>query len=263
MITRVVPGLALLLLAAAAAHAAPPRPLEYDREVTAADLDGRTLRELSLMRNYVFARAGQPFRKPWINAFFRKQPWYKPLADPRKVKAAGVGVKNARIIGDYETHLSRTEIDHRRKRLADGQLDGMTREEAAIETTLLTNLVGGKADAKVAVEAGDSEANPMDDPSLLDGQVLKPEQLRELSRRELRILRNMVYARRGRKFRSPLLQEYFDRMEWYRVDPGYTDKKITRNDERNIRLIRSVEDQIGGPITDDEERKDDGFLGGA
>src|SRR5690242_1112822 len=44
--------------APAPAPAGEARPLYYERALTAADLDGRTLRELSLMRNTIFARVG-------------------------------------------------------------------------------------------------------------------------------------------------------------------------------------------------------------
>ena len=48
--------------------------------VRVADLEGRTLRELALMRNTIYARAGHPFRKKWLHDYFSAQPWYKPLA---------------------------------------------------------------------------------------------------------------------------------------------------------------------------------------
>src|SRR5262249_55062235 len=47
--------LALLLLLVPQLVAAAERPLYYERALTAADLDGRTLRELSLMRNTIYA----------------------------------------------------------------------------------------------------------------------------------------------------------------------------------------------------------------
>ena len=63
----------------AVAHSAaadPPRALYYDRALTPADLQGRTLRELALMRNTIYARAGHPFRKKWLRDYFTAQPWY-------------------------------------------------------------------------------------------------------------------------------------------------------------------------------------------
>src|SRR5437762_3233786 len=63
------------------------RPLYYERLITAADLEGRSLRELSLMRNTIYARAGNPFRKKWLRDYFTSQPWYHPATrtDPSKL----------------------------------------------------------------------------------------------------------------------------------------------------------------------------------
>ncbi|HUS30069.1 MAG TPA: YARHG domain-containing protein, partial [Kofleriaceae bacterium] len=46
------------------------RGLYYDRPLAPADLDGRSLRDLTLMRNVVYARAGHPFRKAWLREYF-------------------------------------------------------------------------------------------------------------------------------------------------------------------------------------------------
>ena len=92
------------------------------------------------------------------------------------------------------------------------------------------------------------------DPKGLDG-LLQVADLRQLSGRDLRILRNTIYARRGRPFKSTVLQEHFKRLDWYRPDPSYTDARLTPNDQRNVTLIKSVEEELGGPITDDEQQK--------
>ena len=67
---------------AVSAPDAPPavaaRPLYYESDITDADLAGRTLREFALLRNTIYARAGNSFRKPWLDAHFRAQPWYAP-----------------------------------------------------------------------------------------------------------------------------------------------------------------------------------------
>ena len=92
------------------------------------------------------------------------------------------------------------------------------------------------------------------DPTALD-KLLKVDDLRQLSGRDLRILRNTLYARRGRPFKSPVLRDYFADKDWYHADPGYTDARLTKNDQRNIELIKSVEEELGGPITGDEQQK--------
>src|SRR6185436_386622 len=70
-------ALGLMLLVTTEATAA-ERPLYYEKKVTQKDLDGRTLRELTLMRNTIYARAGNQFRKKWLRDYFTAQPWYKP-----------------------------------------------------------------------------------------------------------------------------------------------------------------------------------------
>jgi hypothetical protein len=81
-------------------------------------------------------------------------------------------------------------------------------------------------------------------------KVLAVKELRQLSLRDLRLLRNTIYARRGRPFKSPLLQEHFKRMPWYTPDPAYTDKRLTKTDKRNIDLIVQVENEFGGALMD-------------
>jgi YARHG domain len=55
------------------------RPLYYTGEITPADLVGRTLWELTLLRNTIYARASNTFRKKWLADYFNAQPWYHPL----------------------------------------------------------------------------------------------------------------------------------------------------------------------------------------
>jgi hypothetical protein len=250
-------ALVAVLLSSTVAAAA-PRPLYYDREIQTADLEGRTLRELALMRNWPFARAGHPFRKKWLRDFFSGQPWYKAVAPSAEKKLSPLDSKNASIITKFETAIPKDDLKSRRDGIAGGNLGGLTKDEAAVELVLLTRALGGQTKEEAAA-APDENRSPLDDPRLLDRQ-LTVDQLKDLSRRDLRVLRNMVYARRGRKFKSDILQQYFDRMDWYQIDPGYSDSKLTKLDQRNVKLIRSVEDSIGGPMSDDEQKHEDGWF---
>lgn len=75
----------------------------------------------------------------------------------------------------------------------------------------------------------------------LSNTILTAGDLRGLSKQDLRVLRNAVYARHGYIFRSPELQEYFAQYDWY--DPRYTDVSDMLSDIeiRNVELIRSLE----------------------
>ena len=83
----------------------------FDRALTDADLQGRSLRELSLLRNTIFARAGNPFRKDWLNAWFRAQPWYTPAKTWDPAKITPIDWENAKTIAAYESSLKRAELE--------------------------------------------------------------------------------------------------------------------------------------------------------
>src|SRR5258708_40226626 len=89
------------------ASADDPRPFYYTREIKPEDLYDRSLRELQLMRNTIFARAGNKFRKKWLNDYFSAQPWYHPLDKTDESKVTALDRKNAQIIANYDAAISR------------------------------------------------------------------------------------------------------------------------------------------------------------
>jgi hypothetical protein len=220
------------------------RPLYYDRPITPDDLNDRTLRELTLMRNTIFARAGNPFRKKWLNDYFSAQPWYHPLNAVDQSKVTPLDRNNAEAIASFEASIGRPDLLNRRKALL---AKGADTPEGKIEMRLISMRLGKWS-------GSDEDRTPLEDPTLLDKQ-LTVEQLNDFSRRDLRLIRNLIYARRGRPFESSLLREYFSTLDWYKADPSYTDARLTPLDMRNLNVIRSVEDQLGGPLTDDEHKK--------
>ena len=235
------------------------RPLYYDRALTRADLEGRTLRELALMRNTIYARAGHQFRKKWLRDYFTAQPWYKPLAKDDSSKVTRLDRANAALIAQAEEGQSRADLKKRRDDILARQHAGKATAEDDIEIGLLNTRLGQWASADPAARPP-ADVSPLEDPSQLD-HLITVEQLSNLSRRDLRILRNTIYARHGRTFKSQLLQAYFDTMEWYRPDPAFNENKLSKIDTTNIRLIKSVEQSLGGPMTEDEQRAEDNMSG--
>lgn len=250
--------LALLLpLSIAIPSAARPqgttgRPLYYDRQITPDDLGDRTLRELTLMRNTIYARAGNPFRKKWLNDYFSAQPWYHPLSAIDQSKVTPLDRKNAEIIANYDGSISRSELLARRQQWLG---HGADTPEGKIELRLLSMRLGEWS-------GNEDDPTPLEDPTLLDKQITV-DQLSDFSRRDLRLVRNLIYARRGRPFKSTLLQTYFGTLEWYKPDPKYTDARLTPLDKRNINVVLSVEDQLGGPLSDYEHKKEEGWFAAA
>lgn len=70
-------------------------------------------------------------------------------------------------------------------------------------------------------------------------RLIAQSQLVGLSKRELRIARNEIFARRGRYFKSADLQAHFARFPWYQ--PHTWNPRLNRTETANVNLIRKVE----------------------
>ncbi|MBL8919930.1 MAG: YARHG domain-containing protein [Myxococcaceae bacterium] len=240
------------LLLAVAVTAAPAladeRPLTFTRPLTADDLSGRSLRELTLMRNWIYARRGNEFRRKWLRDFFVAQKWYS--ADQRAFLSGewkansddGPEVwaredKNAEMIAEYESALTVEQLvamrDAARARLKDAKTPD---PNDAVELRLLSVRLGGWA----GEGAAPADLTPLENPKRLDG-LLKLSDLDDLSARDLKLLRNTIFARKGRPFETPLVKGHFKTVQWYSPNPKYADAMLSDLDKKNVKLIQSVE----------------------
>jgi hypothetical protein len=207
-------------------------------------LDGKSLRELSILRNTIFARWGwDGFRKEWLKSHFHAQKWFKPNPRFNYRQLSEADRKNAHFIGVREQSFREPELRAMRQAIEKRGKKVELSAEDKIELGLIDRALGSFA-------LDDDKRDAASDRSL--DRLLKPEEVRKLSLRDLRLLRNTIYARRGRPFKSHILQDHFGGMSWYTIDPGYTDKKLTANDTRNVALIKSVENELGGPLSDED-----------
>ena len=99
---------------------------------------------------------------------------------------------------------------------------------------------------KIAIAPGDME--------LFENKLIAETMLRGLSLHELRLLRNEIYARHGRVFKTLWLQQYFGGQVWYDPNEEFKDEELTGSDKTNVETIVAYEnklhDQIGTkPIT--------------
>ena len=76
--------------------------------------------------------------------------------------------------------------------------------------------------------------------SKLDSK-LTDEDLKGLDKAQLRLMRNAVYARHGRTFKSEDLQSLWECYNWYEKNPNYSDDLLTEVDKYNIELIQKYE----------------------
>jgi hypothetical protein len=63
----------------------------------------------------------------------------------------------------------------------------------------------------------------------------------ELDKKELRLLKNTIYAIYGYKFNSPDLQRHFSQFSWYNGTKRNVEADLTEVDKENIRLIEKIE----------------------
>lgn len=74
---------------------------------------------------------------------------------------------------------------------------------------------------------------------------LKKSDLEDLSKSELRLARNEIYARHGRRFQDQELQDYFDSQEWYMgyIEPeDFIDsEELSDLERKNINFIKKFE----------------------
>lgn len=225
------------------------RPLYYERAITDEDLRGRTLRELSLLRNTIYARSGNEFRRPWLAEYFKTQAWYQP--GKKGSVPTKLDEENAKKIAEHDANLGKEELE---KMLADVQARASApRPEDKIELSLLSQRLGRFVGGEAAA------TSPLEDVSRLD-QLLSVDDLSTLSKRDLRILRNTIYARRGRAFESKVVRGYFETATWYRPRADYNDGMLTEIDEKNVAIVRSVEQSLGGPEHENPNVGKDGWF---
>jgi hypothetical protein len=79
---------------------------------------------------------------------------------------------------------------------------------------------------------------------LFEIKPLRASDLRNVGLFDLRVLRNEIFARRGYKFRTPWLEEWFGTEEWYEPVDDQKAVKLTQVDNQNLQLILKREAEL-------------------
>ena len=74
---------------------------------------------------------------------------------------------------------------------------------------------------------------------------LSEDYLAKLSPKELRLLRNAIYAKYGREFNSWDLADNFLQCKWYKSNSSFSESQLNNLDLRNIELIQTEEKKKG------------------
>lgn len=74
------------------------------------------------------------------------------------------------------------------------------------------------------------------------------EDLVDLSLKELKIKRNEIYARKGKKFKSKELQKYFGQFDWYKPQYENVVNMLNKQDHENIAKVKKAENLLKVPV---------------
>jgi hypothetical protein len=170
------------------------------RYLSRTELQTLSADRLHLARNEIFARRGRYFKDGALRAYFEQFPWYRPRA--WDVPLTQVEKANVDLIASVEAPPAASR--------------GIT--------------------APVPVETNTENSFAFADVSR---RYLTPEELQGLSADQLVIIRNEIFARKGRYFKDDALRTYFSQFPWYQ--PYAWDVPLSPVEQANVKLVQSFE----------------------
>jgi hypothetical protein len=176
------------------------------RYLTSAELQRLSADRLRLARNEIFARKGRFFKDEALRAYFSQFAWYQPRA--------------------WDVPLSPVEV-------ANVGLIQSVADAAAPRTRSVGEPVPAETEPETRV------ADPR-------RQYLTPADLHSFSTDQLALVRNEIFARKGRYFKDPALRAYFEQFPWYQ--PYSWDVPLTPVERANVDTIQSVEQARTGHL---------------
>jgi hypothetical protein len=170
------------------------------RHLSEAELQRLPAERLRIARNEIFARKGRFFKDDQLRAYFSQFAWYQPRA--------------------WDVALSPVEAANV------GLIQSVEDAAAAVQP----RGAGGPASAET--EPGTRITDPR-------RQYLTIADLQDFSAEQLVLVRNEIFARKGRYFKDPSLRAYFEQFPWYQ--PYSWDVALNPVEKANVDMILSVE----------------------
>lgn len=79
--------------------------------------------------------------------------------------------------------------------------------------------------------------------NILRNKTVKVEYLSLLIKKNLWLLRNTIFAKYGRSFKNPELNEWFGKRKWYKSNPAYSERSLSQQDKKLIDAIVTLESE--------------------
>jgi YARHG domain len=187
------------------------------RYLSRAELQTLSADQLHIARNEIFARRGRFFKDDALRAYFLQFPWYRPHA--------------------WEVPLSLVEQANvaRIQSVEEANVGSAQSIEAPVAPA---RAIAGPLPAQTNAENGAPFAE-------LGRRYLTREELQGLAADQLAIVRNQIFARRGRYFKDDWLRAYFSQFPWYR--PYAWDVPLSPLEQANVKLVQSLEQTAAAP----------------
>lgn len=150
-----------------------------ERKLEISDISGLSAGDLRLLRNAIFAKHGYRFSSADLTGYFSRYSWYTPSRSDVSSQLSSIERANIDLISRYEGKGTKTT--------------------ASSSSAKVSNV---------------SFANDYSD--IVCYTRLDDSDIAGLTKAEIRILRNTIYARHGRSFKSSDLNNYFRGFSWYR-----------------------------------------------
>lgn len=254
-----------------------PGDMRYwtDRKIPEDKLVYATAAEWRIMIAEVEAIHGRRFdNEPWLQKYFEERYWYEPKADYspdllNKIERSNLEMILARRNEERKIAVWVGDMDKfQNALLTEDLLDGLTLSELRLIRNEFFARNGYRfvfpgiaqhfewrewyspLEDQTKVTLSEIEKRNVELIEKIEKQMrerlateeIKPEMIEGLFVEDLRILRNEIYARRGRIFKDEYLQEYFKSQAWYKPDPEFKDELLGEAELKNLAVIKEAEE---------------------
>ena len=243
-----------------------------------------TSAELTILAAEIEAIHGKTFSEEWLQKYFDERYWYKRNPAYDAAVLTDIERKNiAKFIDAKEkerkTAISIGDMDNfQNVLLTEDKLVGLSLLELRILREEFWARRGKKFDApgirdyfawrdwykpaknQKVIKLNATEQKNVDLLAAYEAKVreklgteeITDETLGAMFAEDLRVLRNEVYARRGRIFKDPELQKYFAAQAWYKPNPDFKDEMLNAIEAKNLAKIREAEETATSKFSEAE-----------
>ena len=207
------------------------------RNYSSAEIADMPLQVVCYAKNEIYARNGRMFVSAELQNYFNSQYWYTPIYRPEQFTPD--------MLNTYET-ANVGLLDAREKALGTYSLDVAGYSYQVVYNYILshTGTAGGQSSGGYPYGVDPNGYIIADS----NTRYLSDAEISGMSLQELCYAKNEIYARRGRRFVSQELQNYFNLRNWYNgsiAPEAFSDSVFTDVEMTNVNKLSALENARG------------------